>query len=88
MSRCLVPVTPEEDAGFWVQASAHPDKVAIVGPEDTSLTFGELAARVNRLSHVLRSLGLKRGDHVSYLLPNRAEVLQVVLACFQIGETA
>src|SRR3954462_5909665 len=90
-SRCRVPATPdrrpEETAGFWVQAYAHPDKAAIVGPGQTSITFGELLAPVNRLSHLLRALGLEAGDHVSYLLPNRAEVLEVVLACFQIGLT-
>src|SRR5438552_13393113 len=88
-SRCRVPAIPnsrpEEDAGFWIEAYAHPDKPAIIGPGDTSITFGELVARVNRLSHLLRALGLEPGDHVSYLLPNRAEVLEVVLACFQIG---
>jgi len=75
----------EEEAGFWVQAYAHPDKVAIIGPSERAVSFGELVARVNRLSHLLRSFGLEAGDHVSYLLPNRAEVLEVVLACFQLG---
>jgi len=87
-SRWAVPGIPEaleERGGFWAQAYSHPDKIAIIGPGDSALTFGDLVARVNRLSHMLRSLGLDAGDHAAYLLPNRPEVLEVVLACFQIG---
>ena len=75
----------DEAAGFWVAAYDHPDKVAIIGPGDVQVAFGELVGRVNRLSHLLRSFGLEPGDHISYLLPNRAEVLEVVFACLQIG---
>ena len=56
---------PEERAGFWAAAYTHPDKAAIIGPGETQVTYGELVARVNRLSHLLRSLGLHPGDHVS-----------------------
>ncbi|MGO4425353.1 AMP-binding protein, partial [Streptomyces sp. MCAF7] len=47
-------------------------KVALrcVAPDGTSdsVTYGELAGRTSRFAHVLRSLGLGRGDRVFTLL--------------------
>ncbi len=49
------------------------------------LSFGELGARVNRISHALRALGMQRGDHLALLLPNGLEWIEVYMAATQIG---
>lgn len=73
--------TPEEPH----QARTQPDKTAVVTPEGQQIMFGELAARVNRLSRLLRRLGVTEGEHVAFLLGNQPEWFEVALACTQIG---
>jgi 2-aminobenzoate-CoA ligase len=50
-----------------------------------TLTYAELAARVNRLCHGLRGLGLDRGDRVLLRLPNVPEFIVAWLACQKSG---
>ncbi len=51
----------------------------------TTSTFGELAERSNRLLHGLRAAGLRPGDGVAAVLPNRTELLELCLAAAQGG---
>jgi long-chain acyl-CoA synthetase len=52
-------------------ARKTPDKIAIVEAETgASVTFRELNERANQIAHFLRSLGLRRGGHVAFMLPN------------------
>jgi amino acid adenylation domain-containing protein len=44
-----------------------PDQVAVTDGS-VSLTFSELAVETDRLAHLLRSLGVSRGDRVAYFL--------------------
>ncbi|MEU7245105.1 acetate--CoA ligase [Streptomyces sparsogenes] len=69
-----------------VDRHAGPDrggKVALrcVGPDGTvdSVTYAGLAARTSRFAHVLRSLGVGRGDRVFTLLGRCAELYTAVL---------
>ena len=55
---------------FWRRAEADPDWTALVEPDGTQRTAGELLARVNQLTHALRALGLRPGDGIAVLLPN------------------
>jgi acetyl-CoA synthetase len=48
-------------------------------------TYNMLLAEVNRFANVLRSFGVKKGDCVAIFLPNLAEAIISVLACFRIG---
>jgi 2-aminobenzoate-CoA ligase len=50
-----------------------------------TITYGELAGRVNRLCHGLRGLGLDRGDRVLLRLPNVPEFIVAWLACQKAG---
>ncbi len=50
-----------------------------------TITYAELAVRVNRLAHGLRSLGLDRGDRVLFRLPNVPEFIVSYLACQKLG---
>jgi 2-aminobenzoate-CoA ligase len=50
-----------------------------------TITYGELARRVNRLCHGLRATGLDRGDRVLLRLPNVPEFIVAYLACQKLG---
>ena len=64
----------------------YPERIAMVDiGEDTRLTFRELNERVNRLANALSSLGLKKGDRVASLSPNRFQLVEITFACHKIG---
>ena len=71
--------------GFWTHAEQQPDRPAIIDHDGTSLTYGELNRRANRLAHGLQSQGLKAGDAVAVTLGNEPAFLEVALAAAQIG---
>ncbi len=75
----------ERARGFWAAAAAEPDRVALIDPAGREWTAGEIDAAANRLVHALRERGLREGDPVAMLLPNRAETLVVLMAVFQAG---
>lgn len=70
---------------FWLHAKADPDHIAIIDSEGSERTAGEVLARVNRIVHGLRALGLQKGDAVATLLPNCPEMIELALACGQAG---
>lgn len=49
------------------------------------VTFGELRDRASRLATALRARGLTTGDRVAVHLPNRAEFIELFIACVQSG---
>jgi len=51
-------------------------------------TFADLAAESNRLSHALRLLGVRRGERVPIVLPQRFETAVAYLAVLQLGAVA
>lgn len=65
----------------WAQerASNQPDKVAIVDGT-TRLTYKQLLQEAQRIAAGLRDLGLKKGDVLSFQLPNWWESVVVNLA--------
>jgi acetyl-CoA synthetase len=48
-------------------------------------TYNMLLTEVNRFANVLKSFGVKKGDCVAIFIPNLAEAIISVLACFRIG---
>jgi long-chain acyl-CoA synthetase len=72
-------------SGFWVNALADPDRVALVGASGEEHTAGGLHERANRLVGVLRTLGLAQGDSLAVLLPNTADFIVASLATAQAG---
>ena len=72
-------------SGFYKYAQAEPEFVAVVDPDGTEHTAGELLGRANRYVHVLRSLGLEKGDSVAAVLPNGVKPVEVYLAALQAG---
>ncbi len=73
------------DFGFWALAHEHPGKLALVDPDGTEFTAGQLLGRTNQVVHGLRALGLQTGDVVATLLPNGVEVFELYLAALQAG---
>ncbi len=56
--------------------------------EDITLTYKEFNERTNQYAHFFISQGMKKGDVVRILMPNRPEYLLIVGACAKIGAIA
>ncbi|NGM47082.1 long-chain fatty acid--CoA ligase [Rhodobacter sp. SGA-6-6] len=65
-------------------AEARPDHPAFVFG-DRTLTYRGLADQSRRLASALLSAGLRRGDRVAVLSPNRPEIFSVYLGLAMIG---
>jgi len=60
-----------------IHAQSHPDRLAfIMAGSGESVSYAELDARSNRLAHLMRSLGLKRGDHYAMFMENNARFIE------------
>src|SRR2546423_6592460 len=73
------------DLGFWTIAQQRPGDLALVEPDDTERTYGDLLASANQVVLGLRELGLQSGDAVAMVLPNSPAVFELYLACLQAG---
>jgi long-chain acyl-CoA synthetase len=73
------------DLGFWALAQENPTYLALVAPDGTEVSAGELLGHANQLVHALRAQGVGVGDVVATLLPNGAEMIEVYLAALQAG---
>jgi long-chain acyl-CoA synthetase len=66
-----------------LHAAARPDQPAVVmARSGETVTYRELEARSNRLAHLLRAAGLKRGDHYAVFMENHARYIE----CCAAGE--
>lgn len=65
-------------------AATAPEKVAVITDEG-SLGYRELAGESRTGAGWLHALGVRRGDRVAVLLPNRAEVITLVVAASRLG---
>ncbi|GIH26791.1 long-chain acyl-CoA synthetase [Acrocarpospora phusangensis] len=70
---------------FYAIARAHPDRRAVVDTDGSEISYGDLLARVNAVSHGLRGRGLTTGDVVAGVLPNGADAVVMLLATGQTG---
>ena len=67
-------------------AATKPDHPAVVMASDgRSITYAELDEEANRLSQLLRSVGLQPGDHVAFCLENHPRFLSVAWGCHYAG---
>jgi len=55
------------------RARTHPDRVAVIGPDESELRYSDLLDRALRVAGGLRSEGCQLGDRVALRLPNGAE---------------
>ena len=66
--------------------TAQADKPAVVMATSGFVqTFAELDAAANRLSRVLRAVGVQPGDHVAICMENHDRYLEVVWGCHYAG---
>jgi len=77
------PAAPLNDL-LRVGLDAAPDDIALVSA-DRSLTWRELERASAALAGGYRGLGLKVGDRVASLMPNRIALVVHYLACFRAG---
>lgn len=66
------------------QARRRPEGIAVVD-RDRRVTYADLNAAVDRAAGLLDSLGVRRGDVVSFQLPNRLEAAVVHHATLRVG---
>src|SRR5260370_18025129 len=71
--------------GFWKHAQDDPGYLALVDPDGTEPSAGDVLARANQLAHALHALGLRKGDAVAAVLPNGMHPFTVYLAALQTG---
>ena len=75
-----------------IHAANQPDKVAVVDDRGDgnvrTLTYAELEARSNQLSHVLRQLGVQPGQKVVWCGQNSQGIVEMVNASRKVGTTA
>ncbi|RYM06071.1 long-chain-fatty-acid--CoA ligase [Sporolactobacillus sp. THM7-7] len=62
----------------------YPHQTAVVDG-DVRLTYRQFSERVNRLSHMLMEMGVKKGERVAYLAPNTLPMLEGMFGVTQIG---
>lgn len=71
------------------QATSIAPAVVALGPHGTSsVSWAELATRVERLALGLADLGVRPGDRVSALVPPGVDLTTVLFACFRLGAVA
>ena len=75
--------------GRW---AAGPARRALLWEDESGaqaqLSFQEVQLAANRLSNALAALGVKRGDRVAIVLPQRPETAIAYIALFQMGAIA
>jgi acetyl-CoA synthetase len=78
--------------GRWAERSDATKNIAIqahsTGTQGTFHSYFELQAAANRLSNVLATLGVQRGDRVAIVLPQRFETAVAYIAVLQMGAVA
>lgn len=73
---------------FLEQATKHPETIALVDRDDTTITFGTLSKEVKQTAAGLQARGINRGDRVLIFIPMSIDLYRVVLALFYLGATA
>lgn len=90
----LLPEVGEDLPDSWEGAPHHhleldaqrtPNKVAISGYNNYKLTYDELNRLTNRLAHLLKSKGAKKGDVISIFAQRHVSLVVSILAIFKAG---
>ena len=76
----------------WARSPRTARRVAIAWEREDGragkLTYAQLQAQADRLSHGLRRLGVQRGDVVALVMPQRPETAVAHMALYQLGAVA
>jgi amino acid adenylation domain-containing protein len=70
-----------------LEASARrfPDRIAVVDPDGTSLTYRELNHRASCVAGMLHARGVQAGDRVGLLLPKSAAAVTAIFGILKAG---
>ena len=66
------------------QLDKAPKKTAILF-EDQSISYEKFDGDVTRATRMLHGLGIKHGERIGLMFPNRPEMLFFYFACFRLG---
>ncbi|MEJ7930732.1 AMP-binding protein [Ramlibacter sp. AN1015] len=76
----------------WAEAGDGAQRTAVIAhgapAVRAALSYAQLQRRANRLSHLLRELGVERGDRVAIVMPQRFETAVAYMAVLQMGAVA
>ena len=90
--RWAVPARFNMAAACCTRHAADPAKVALLwedeGGATATWTYRALQQQANRLANALNALGVRRGDRVGIVLPQRPETVVVHVACYMLGAVA
>lgn len=84
MTRSITTTSTTVDGVFRERLAAAPD-APFVHFGDGWYSLAQLDERSDRLAAGLAALGVKRGDHIASLLPNRIETVDLLLAVAKLG---
>lgn len=73
---------------FDIQAKGNNAPALWVVADDGSeqkISFADMSARSSQVANYLRALGVKRGERLLLMLPNRVELWEVMLASIKLG---
>ena len=62
-------------------ADSDPGSPAVIAADGATITYGELFERSQRVAALLHQAGLRRGDGVALVLPNRPEFFEITWGC-------
>ena len=69
-----------------IHARTQPDKIAYqMAATGKAITYRELDELSNQGAHLFRSLGLKAGDHIAFLIENRLAFMEICWAAQRAG---
>lgn len=78
--------------GRWAGQNTQAAQVALIEHDSAgqhrSYTFAQLQSQANRLSRVLRAQGVRPGDRVAIVMPQRFETAVAYMAVLQMGAVA
>ena len=69
-----------------IHAQTTPDKIAYrMASSGDTITYRELDRRSNQGAHLFRALGLKKGDHIAFLMENTLAFMEICWAAQRSG---
>ncbi|MGE0585547.1 MAG: AMP-binding protein [Flavobacteriaceae bacterium] len=73
------------DYGVRQWARDEPDRIALEFESQPPVSYASLEADANRFAQLFRSSGLRRGDHISVILPNGPEIIAATWGAYRCG---
>lgn len=75
---------PSFPSGVGIIAARHPHQLAVID-DAGEITWSELRAKINQLSHALQERGVGAGDSVALLARNHRNFIIAMVAIMQLG---